>query len=116
MITGWWAKFLIVFQLVHYTCIHLLIDTPSCICVIQLKICTGPDHYHDVHVMCVSYFLWRLYFSTVEDLERNNGRDKPYFMSKKLMKLLNAKNVKHGTDGTDGNDAVQMESLETVNA
>ena len=48
----------------------------------------------------------------VEDLERNNGHDKPYFMSKKLMKLLNAKNVK--TDGTDG--AVQMESLETVNA
>ena len=51
----------------------------------------------------------------VEDLERNNGHDKPYFMSKKLMKLLNAKNVKtDGTDGTDG--AVQMESLETVNA
>lgn len=49
----------------------------------------------------------------MEDLERNNGHDKPYFMSKKLMKLLNAKNVKEGTDG-DG--AVQMESLETVNA
>ena len=51
----------------------------------------------------------------VEDLERNNGRDKPYFMSKKLMKLLNAKNEKNGTDGTDGG-AVQMESLETVQA
>ena len=47
----------------------------------------------------------------VEDLERNNGHDKPYFMSKKLMKLFNAKNAK--TDGTDG--VVQMESLETVN-
>ena len=58
-----------------------------------------------------------LSLSPVEDLERNNGRDKPYFMSKKLMKLLNAKNVKHETDGTDGTDgAVQMESLETVNA
>ena len=55
----------------------------------------------------------------MEDLERNNGHDKPYFMSKKLMKLLNAKNVKQhtdGTDGTDGEGAVQMESLETVNA
>ena len=49
----------------------------------------------------------------VEDLERNNGtQEKPYFMSKKLMKLLNVKNAK--TEGTDG--ALQMESLETVNA
>ena len=55
-----------------------------------------------------------LSFTPVEDLERNNGKDKPYFMSKKLMKLLNAKNVKHGTDGTDG--TVEMEPLETVNA
>lgn len=52
----------------------------------------------------------------MEDLERNNGHDKPYFMSKKLMKLLNAKNVRQGTDGTDGDGAVQMESLETVKA
>ena len=51
----------------------------------------------------------------MEDLERNNGHDKPYFMSKKLMKLLHAKNVKTSTDGTD-DGAVQMESLETVQA
>ena len=62
-----------------------------------------------------SFFLL-LSFSAVEDLERNNGHDKPYFMSKKLMKLLNAKNVRERTDGTDGDGAVQMESLETVKA
>ena len=49
---------------------------------------------------------------SVEDLERNNGRDRPYFMSNKLMKLLNAKNVKEHTDGD--NEALQMESLESV--
>ena len=67
-------------------------------------------------ILLSSWLLTRplLLVLTVEDLERNNGHDKPYFMSKKLMKLLNAKNVKtDGTDGTDG--AVQMESLETVN-
>lgn len=48
---------------------------------------------------------------SVEDLERNNGRDKPYFMSKKLMKLLNAKNVK--TDVHPDGD-VEMEPVETV--
>ena len=60
-------------------------------------------------------------FPAVEDLERNNGHDEPYFMSKNLMKLLNVKNVKQhigDTDGTvtDEEGAVQMESLETVNA
>lgn len=29
---------------------------------------------------------------SVEDLEMNNGKDKPYFMSKGLMKLLSKKN------------------------
>ena len=53
--------------------------------------------------------------SAVEDLERNNGHNKPYFMSKNLMKLLNVKQHTDGTDGTDGEGAVQMESLETVN-
>lgn len=53
----------------------------------------------------------------VEDFERNNGHDKPYFMSKNLMKLLNAKNVKSsvhpdGTDGTDGEE-VPMETLQS---
>ena len=52
----------------------------------------------------------------MEDFERNNGHDKPYFMSKSLMKLLDAKNFKEGTDGTDGTDGeeVQMESVETI--
>ena len=51
----------------------------------------------------------------VEDMERNNGRDKPYFMSKQLMKLLNSKNVKKGGDATDGEarDSIEMENLET---
>ena len=67
--------------------------------------------YHDCNKVCLAISL----VFAVEDLERNNGHDKPYFMSKKLMKLLNAKNVKTDrTDGTDG--AIQMESLETVNA
>ena len=35
----------------------------------------------------------------VEDLERNNGKDRPYFMSKKLMKLLNVKNKVDQPDG-----------------
>ena len=51
----------------------------------------------------------------MEDLECNNGLDKPYFMSKKLMKLLNAKNKTEHTDGTGG-EPLHMESLETVNA
>lgn len=43
----------------------------------------------------------------MEDLERNDGKDKPYFMSKKLMKLLNAKNKKNkGRDATDGEEEV----------
>ena len=50
----------------------------------------------------------------MEDLERNNGHDKPYFMSKKLMKLLNAKNVKR-SDATDGgDDNIPMESVENI--
>lgn len=46
----------------------------------------------------------------MEDLERNNGQDKPYFMSKNLMKLLNAKNKR--TDATDGEE-VAMETLQS---
>ena len=45
----------------------------------------------------------------MEDVERNNGHDKPYFMSKELMKLLHAKNV--NTDQTDG-EAMQLESVD----
>ena len=48
----------------------------------------------------------------VEDLERNNGHDKPYFMSKKLMKLLNVKNIKR--DHVDGDEPIQMESVESL--
>ena len=51
----------------------------------------------------------------VEDLERNNGHDKPYFMSKQLMKLLNAKNYREGTDGDDTDEGdIRMESVETI--
>ncbi len=39
----------------------------------------------------------------MEDLERNDGTEKPNFMSEELMKLLNAHNVKTGEDRTDGN-------------
>lgn len=50
---------------------------------------------------------------TVEDLERNTGYDdKPYFMSKNLMKLLNAKNVK-ALDHPDGGEEVPMETIQT---
>lgn len=50
---------------------------------------------------------------TVEDLERNNGHDRPYFMSKNLMKLLHAKNAK-GSDHPDGeSDQLEMEHIES---
>lgn len=60
---------------------------------------------HDYCVFCIHTtllidgipLLW-----VVEDLERNNGVDKPYFMRKQLMNLLNAHNVKTSRDGTDG--------------
>ena len=42
----------------------------------------------------------------VEDLERNNGQDKPYFMSKNLMSLLNVKNKTEQSDG--GEPQVEM--------
>ena len=51
------------------------------------------------------------YFFIVEDLERNNGHDKPYFMSKGLMKLLDAKNVK-ARDHADGED-ISMETVQS---
>ena len=44
----------------------------------------------------------------MEDLERNNGRDRPYFMSKRLMNLLNVKNK---VDQPDSGD-IHMESVE----
>jgi len=31
-------------------------------------------------------------FAVVEDSERNNGKDKPYFMSPELRKIINVKN------------------------
>ena len=58
----------------------------------------------DLHVL-IKYWVYDFFchLCIVEDLERNDGRDKPYFMSKELMKLLNAHNVKTGEDRTDGN-------------
>ena len=46
-------------------------------------------------------FMYTLYtiIIPVEDLERNNGQDKPYFMNENLMSLLNVKN-KEQTDST----------------
>ena len=54
----------------------------------------------------------------MEDLERNNGKDKPYFMSKKLMKLLHAKNKKNkkdkGGDAPDGDGEEVIELDENI--
>ena len=50
----------------------------------------------------------------MEDLERNDGDRKPYFMSKELMKLLNAHNVTAGKDNTDSQaDIIEMENVES---
>ena len=38
-------------------------------------------------------FLFSHFCITVEDQERNNGKDKPYFMSDELKKIINVKNV-----------------------
>ena len=46
------------------------------------------------------------YYFPVEDLERNNGKDKPYFMNQNLMTLLNVKN-KTGQSG-GGEPQVEM--------
>ena len=51
----------------------------------------------------------------MEDYERNDGsKEKPYFMSKNLMKLLGAKNkfdrIDGGGDATDGGD-LQLEPV-----
>ena len=49
----------------------------------------------------------------MEDLERNTGQgDRPYFMSKSLMKILHAKNV-NSKDGTDGENDEEV-SMETI--
>ena len=40
-------------------------------------------------------------------MERNNGADKKYFMSKSLQKLLGVKNRKDATDG----DEISMEDV-----
>ena len=61
--------------------------------------------YSDINVYPVYHYI------PVEDLERNNGQDKPYFMSKNLMSLLNVKN-KEQTDST----AMRMESVDTIQA
>lgn len=48
----------------------------------------------------------------MEDLERNNGHDKKYFMSENLKRLLNVKNVK--SDHTDGDDeGLEMETVQS---
>ena len=48
----------------------------------------------------------------MEDLERNDGREKPYFMNKELMKLLNAHNVNTGKDRTDSQaNIMEMEEV-----
>ena len=43
-------------------------------------------------------------------MERNNGADKPYFMSKSLQRLLGVKNRKEATDG--GEDGIAMEDVQ----
>ena len=61
-------------------------------------------------VCVITVCILRLRYSgyLVEDQERNNGFDKPYFMSKELQKLMGVHNrVKETTDGGD----VRMEDL-----
>ena len=62
--------------------------------------------------VCLSPSLSCLPFA-VEDQERNNGFDKPYFMSKKMQKLLNVHNRVEGPDGGDNGNGnnVSMENL-----
>ena len=50
----------------------------------------------------------------VEDQERNNGFDQPYFMSKNLQKLMGVHNrvKKEDTDGQDGQGDILMEDIE----
>jgi len=35
---------------------------------------------------------------TVEDLERNNGKDRPYFMEPELQKVMDIQNTSEGDD------------------
>ncbi len=52
---------------------------------------------------------------TVEDQERNNGFDKPYFMSKNLQKLMGVHNrFKEGTDGGESSPSAPLK-MEDVN-
>ena len=52
--------------------------------------------------LCMVLNMYTLHYCIlVEDLERNNGQDKPYFMSKKLMKLLNVKNKTESSSGQE---------------
>lgn len=60
-------------------------------------------HYH--------MYNW-LHHLLVEDQERNNGYDKPYFMSKKLQKLMGVHNRVKREEGTDGEERIKMEDLE----
>ena len=62
-------------------------------------------------MVATQLFMYTLYtiIIPVEDLERNNGQDKPYFMNKNLMHLLNVKN-KEQTDST----TMRMESVDTI--
>ncbi len=53
----------------------------------------------------------------VEDQERNNGFDRPYYMSKNLQKLMGVHNrFKEGTDGAGKNSPGQPVKMEDVAA
>ena len=44
-------------------------------------------------MLSIKTICWLVLFCvTVEDQERNNGKDKPYFMSDELKKIINVKN------------------------
>ncbi len=76
-------------------------------------LCSASSHnINSRGLLGINHIIMFVCYLIVEDLERNNGHDKPYFMSKQLMKLLDAKNFREGTDGEDGEE-IQMESVET---
>ena len=51
----------------------------------------------------------------MEDQERNNGFDKPYYMSKNLKKLMGVHNrFKEGTDGGESDSPGQPLKMEDI--
>ena len=48
----------------------------------------------------------------MEDQERNNGFDKPYFMSKELQKLMGVHN--RVVETTDKGGDIKMENIEKI--